>query len=181
MLRISFSAATSSLQCKPQLSPSRNSIIFSQSSSVSFCRAVIGTLMTMFTQTVSAPPQCLDGTHICKKRIVSARASKSQRDDIFQMSCLLSELSVSWNREQTDSPAQVITEAGPRFNHAQAPGRAGRVWKGMEMRPTCIPRTNNSHDESASKTGQVNMPICTMSRIATGSFDERTMANPDNS
>ena len=40
---------------------------------------------------------------------------------------LLSEISVSWNREQTDSLAQVITEAGPRYHFYMQRTRFGRV------------------------------------------------------
>lgn len=48
-------------------------------------------------------------THFCKKRPVSNSAASS-------WSCLLGEPSVPWNREKTDSLAQVITEARPRYH-----------------------------------------------------------------
>ena len=35
---------------------------------------------------------------------------------------MLTELSIPWNREQTDSLTQVITEAGPRYQKNQKPG-----------------------------------------------------------
>jgi len=38
---------------------------------------------------------------------------------------LLSELSIPWNREQTDSLTQVITEAGPRYQIIKAAPQKG--------------------------------------------------------
>ena len=108
-------------------------------------------------------------THFCKKRPVSNSAASSWSSHAHGMSCLLGEPSVPWNREKTDSLAQVITEARPRYHLYIQMILLALALQGLAgEQPYTFPRKSQLSNQPVILSIRVRIGACRQCAVAVG-------------